>query len=251
MADPKPSVNIKVTVITVVKNAGKTIGTLFNSVRHFKNDDVEFIVMDGLSNDDTVDIIKQNEDIIDRWLSEPDNGIYDAMNKAVELARGEWLIFMGADDELLPGFKQMVSLLKEEDTIYYGNVFFHNTVITGEIKSDYMLTKTNICHQAIFYHRNVFKKYRYQTEYVKCADYMLNLNLWDDPAFKFVYYNCLIANFPKGGFSTYTTDETFEKDKNFLFKKHLKATSYYHYLNHTYGFWAMLKKLMSNNSYLR
>src|SRR5882762_9694471 len=113
MDNSKNSTNFKVTVITVVKNAGKVISGLFTSMRDFKTADVEFIVLDGLSSDNTVDLIKQNEGIIDTWLSEPDKGIYDAMNKAVKLARGKWLIFMGADDQLLEGFKDMIPQLKD------------------------------------------------------------------------------------------------------------------------------------------
>jgi glycosyltransferase involved in cell wall biosynthesis len=246
MDNSKNSTNFKVTVITVVKNAGKVISGLFTSVRDFKTADVEFIVLDGLSSDNTVELIKQNEGIIDTWLSEPDKGIYDAMNKAVKLARGKWLIFMGADDQLLEGFKDMIPQLKDENTIYYGKVFFHDTFITGPIKNNYTLTKTNICHQAIFYPVNVFKKYNYETQYVKCADYVLNLNIWDDPNFKFVYCDYLIANFPQGGFSTHTKDSAFENDKAWLFKQHLKTGAYYRYIKKTRGLFAMLKQIILN-----
>jgi glycosyltransferase involved in cell wall biosynthesis len=238
--------NFKVTVITVVKNAEKVIPALFASVRQYKTAEVEFIVLDGVSTDGTVDLIKQNEDIVDAWLSEPDKGIYDAMNKAVKMARGQWLLFMGADDELLEGFGQIVPMLKDADTIYYGKVFFHNAVVTGRIENDYRLTKTNICHQAIFYPKSVFDKYTYDTQYVKCADYVLNLNLWDDKDFNFVYCDCLVANFPEGGFSTHMTDDAFERDKDSLFKQHLKPGAYYHYLYKKGGVGKVLQQLLFN-----
>src|ERR1700753_1973743 len=119
--------NFKVSIITVVKNGEKTIDALFDSVRKFKTDDVEFIVIDGLSDDKTVELIKQNQDIVNTWKSESDNGIYDAMNKAVKLAKGRWVIFIGADDELLAGFKEIIPALVDKNAIYYGKVFFHNT----------------------------------------------------------------------------------------------------------------------------
>ncbi len=238
--------SFKVTIITVVKNAEKVIPVLFNSVRKFKTADVEFMVLDGSSTDDTVNLIKQNEDIIDIWLSEPDKGIYDAMNKAVKLAHGQWLIFLGADDEILEGFNDMIAALKQDNCIYYGKVFFHNAIITGKIENDYRLTKTNICHQAIFYPKIVFEKYSYETEYIKCADYVLNLKLWNDPDFKFIYSDYLVANFPKGGFSTYTEDALFDSRRNQLFKQYLKPTSYYRYLYRTEGFFKMLLKLITN-----
>jgi glycosyltransferase involved in cell wall biosynthesis len=246
MDEYKVPLNFKVSVITVVRNGEKTISALFNSVRNFKTKDVEFIVLDGLSNDKTVEIIKQNQDIIDTWKSEPDKGIYDAMNKAVELTKGQWLIFIGADDQLLAGFKEMVTELKAKNTIYYGKVFFHDTYITKKVKSDYTLTKSNICHQAIFYPKSVFEKYTYQTEYIKCADYVLNLNLWDDPDFKFTFCDHLIANFPKGGFSSYTEDARFANDRESLFKKHLSPLAYFHFLKKTMGMSKMLKRLLLN-----
>lgn len=244
MTDPRSSANFKVTVITVVKNAGKVIGGLFNSVRNFKSGEVEFIILDALSTDNTVELIKQNENIIDAWVSEADKGIYDAMNKAVKMARGEWLLFMGADDELLEGFTQMIAELKDRHIIYYGKVFFHDTVVTGPIKNDYMLTKTNICHQAIFYPKSVFEKYNYETRYIKCADYVLNLNLWGDTDFKFEYRDHLIANFPEGGFSSYTADEAFETDRERLFKKNLNRAAYLHYIKKNKGVPAMLKMML-------
>jgi len=236
----------KVTIITVVRNGEKVIQALFDSVRKYKAADVEFLILDGASTDNTVDLIKQNETIIDSWISEPDKGIYDAMNKAAKMARGQWLLFMGADDELLEGFPQMVAALKDERTIYYGKVNFHNALITGPVTGDYMLTKTNICHQAIFYPKAVFEKYQYDTRYIKCADYALNINLWDDQDFKFVYLDHLIANFPEGGFSSYTPDTAFEADKDALFKKHLKPSAYYHYIRKRKGILAMLGHIILN-----
>lgn len=220
---------IKVSVICVTRNAEKTLGILLNSIRQFKTEEVEFVVLDGLSTDSTVDLLRTNEDIIDIWKSEKDYGIYDAMNKAVTLAKGEWLIFMGADDDLLNGFKNAIALLEDSQTIYYGKVFFHGLITTGQIKDDYTLTKTNICHQAIFYPKRVFEKYKYQEEYVVCADYVLNLNCWDDPEFKFVYIDELISNYAIGGFSGTINDELFEANKSMLFKKHLSTWAFLRY----------------------
>jgi glycosyltransferase involved in cell wall biosynthesis len=231
----------KVSIITVTKNADNTINTLFDSIRKFKTPDVQFIILDGLSTDFTIDLIRKNEDIIDLWRSEKDNGIYDAMNKAVQLAKGEWLLFMGADDELLEGFKLSISLLKDHNTIYYGKVFFHGLVTTGKIKNDYALTKTNICHQAIFYPKSVFDKYKYREEYIVCSDYVLNLTCWSDPQFKFIYLNQLISNYSIGGYSGTTKDILFEASKSKLFKQHLKKWAYFRYS------WKKLKNRWKKN----
>lgn len=90
-------------VITVCFNSSATISETLNSVRNQKTHLVEYIVIDGKSTDGTVDIIKRNLDIIDKFVSEPDEGLYDAMNKGGFLARGQFLLFLNSDDHLRQG----------------------------------------------------------------------------------------------------------------------------------------------------
>lgn len=227
----------------VTYNAKKNLPDLINSVALKKNDDIEFIVIDGNSTDGTIGILKQNSHIIDFWLSEPDTGIYDAMNKSIGYANGQWLIFLGADDLLCDGFTKALPYLKSAGTIYYGNVVFYGKVFE-KIYDDYYLTKLNICHQSIFYTRKVFSKYKFDLRYKVYADYHLNLKCWKDPDFKFEHINYLVASFAAGGYSEFTADPLFEKDKNLLFKRYLKLTSYLRYLNRTLGAGKMLKKLV-------
>jgi glycosyltransferase involved in cell wall biosynthesis len=191
--------------------------------------------------------LKESEDIIDFWISKPDHGIYDAMNRAVNYVRGKWVIFLGADDQLLDGFSQMINLLEDPDTIYYGNLLFYGKEFL-KVYDDYYLTKLNICHQSIFYPRTVFKKYNYDLQYNVYADYHLNLRCWKDPRFKFVHVDHFVSHFKRGGFSTFTKDPVFENDKEVLFKTYLKRASYYRYLNRTVGFFGMFIRFIQNNS---
>ena len=234
-----------VSVVCVTFNAIKTLPNLINSISKYKTNAVEFIVIDGNSTDETIRILKENEAVIDFWISGPDKGIYDAINKSLKYIKGQWINFLGADDSLADGFSKMVDLLKEPNTIYYGNVIFYGKEFK-RIYDDYYLTKLNICHQAIFYPRTVFEKYKYDLQYKVYADYHLNLRCWNDPQFKFVHADYLIASFPDGGFSTYTKDAVFETDRDMLFKKHLKRASYYRYLIRTLGFWEMFKRFVQN-----
>lgn len=91
-----------ISVITVARNAETTIATTIASVAENKASDVEYIIIDGASNDGTVEIIKKHAQTVDRWISEPDGGLYDAMNKGIALARGRWLYFLNAGDRLRP-----------------------------------------------------------------------------------------------------------------------------------------------------
>lgn len=91
-----------IAIITATYNAAEYLPSLARSIREQTYNNVEWIVVDGASKDGTLEVIRQNEDVIDRWISEPDRGIYDAWNKGLGLASGEWICFLGADDRLLP-----------------------------------------------------------------------------------------------------------------------------------------------------
>jgi glycosyltransferase involved in cell wall biosynthesis len=92
-----------ITVITAVFNGAKTLERSILSVINQSYDNLEYIIIDGASGDGTLDIIRRYEEAIDYWVSEPDGGIYDAWNKGIRLAGGDWLAFLGADDIYLPG----------------------------------------------------------------------------------------------------------------------------------------------------
>ena len=87
-----------VTIITVVFNGEKYLQQTIQSVINQTYDNVEYVVIDGGSTDGTVDIIRKYEDKIDYWVSEPDQGIYDAMNKGIQLAGGEIVGLINSDD---------------------------------------------------------------------------------------------------------------------------------------------------------
>jgi glycosyltransferase involved in cell wall biosynthesis len=90
----------KISIITVCFNAEKYIEQTIKSVLDQKNGDIEYIVIDGASTDKTLNIIRQYDSKITKWISEPDNGIADAMNKGIKLATGAYLLFLHADDYL-------------------------------------------------------------------------------------------------------------------------------------------------------
>lgn len=91
-----------VTVITAVYNGRPFLAGCLESVFHQSYPNIEHIVMDGASSDGTVDVLRQYNDLISLWRSEPDLGVSDAWNKALLEARGEWICFLGSDDEFLP-----------------------------------------------------------------------------------------------------------------------------------------------------
>ncbi len=92
-----------VTVVTAVFNGGSYLEGCLESVLAQDYPNIEHIIMDGGSTDGTLDILRQYEGRIALWRSESDRGVYDAWNKALLEARGEWICFLGVDDEFLPG----------------------------------------------------------------------------------------------------------------------------------------------------
>ncbi len=94
---------IKFTVVTVAKNAAATLETCIASVAAQRYSPLEYIIVDGGSIDATAAIVARHRDVVDSFISEPDRGIYDAMNKGLSLATGDFVYFLGADDCLLDG----------------------------------------------------------------------------------------------------------------------------------------------------
>jgi len=90
----------KISIITIVYNGASTIEKTIESIASQSYQNIEYIVVDGGSNDGTMDIIKNYSDTVSKWISEPDNGIYDAMNKGVALSTGDYLWFINSGDEV-------------------------------------------------------------------------------------------------------------------------------------------------------
>ncbi|HTF20479.1 MAG TPA: glycosyltransferase family 2 protein [Chryseolinea sp.] len=94
---------IKVSIVMATYNAAKYLSTALDSIISQQYPAVDIVIIDGKSKDNTVEIIKKYESHIGFWISEPDKGIYDAWNKGVKNAKGDWIMFLGSDDYLLPG----------------------------------------------------------------------------------------------------------------------------------------------------
>jgi glycosyltransferase involved in cell wall biosynthesis len=238
--------DLKLTIITPTYNAREHIRQCMASVRMQSFRDYEHLIVDGHSTDQTIELVKDYSrgDERIRFISEKDNGIYDAMNKGINLAKSKWLYFLGADDSLKDPdtLKNIVGYLSREYAdIVYGNVFFQNLqkVYDHEFSAEKLL-KRNICHQAIFYHRSVFMKLGfYDLHYKTQADYAFNLKCWLSGKVSQLYVPELIANFADGGKSSESLDPEFVKDfpsisvralldgnKSILIKIHLLASIY-------------------------
>ena len=113
-----------ISVITVCYNAKSNLEKTILSVLNQTYSNIEYIIIDGGSTDGTIDIIKRYDDKITYWQSEPDNGIYDAMNKGIQKANGEWINFMNAGDLFASTMilQQMLDAIKPGVRILRGNI---------------------------------------------------------------------------------------------------------------------------------
>lgn len=166
-----------ITVVTVVYNGEEFIEETILSVINQTYDNVEYIIIDGGSTDATLDIIRKYEHAIDYRMSEKDKGIYDAMNKGIDLATGDWINFMNAGDSFIDE-TVLMSIKNDLDLnldLIYGNhtvkdPFSGNRkIVNVRFKND----KKNIpyCHQSLFAKSSVLKKMHFNTSYKIAADY--------------------------------------------------------------------------------
>ncbi len=201
-----------VSIVIVTLNAARCLQRCLDSIYMQDYPSLEIIVIDGRSTDGTTMILEENNDKISYWASEKDNGVYHAMNTALEKVNGEWLYFLGADDELTPQFSKLAEQLFCKNTIYYGSVWKEDKKYLGKM-SAYAHAKTGINHQAMIYPASVFQKYRYDTSYTISADHVLNMWCWKDPGLRFQFVDEIVASFSTCGISSKYKDSLFEKRK--------------------------------------
>lgn len=199
-------------IITVCYNAETHILNCIRSISKQVIPNLQYIVIDGGSTDGTLEILKEQHDKgnVSQFISEPDTGIFNAMNKALKYAKGDFIYFLGADDFLYPEFSDIVSKIKDPNTIYYGQCLWGDMVLGGEFTPKRLIREC-ICHHSILYPKAVFDKYKYDEKYKIGADHLLNIQCWNDKSFKKEYHPILIANFGKGGTSEVQEDLLFEK----------------------------------------
>lgn len=176
---------MKISIITVCRNNEAILKKTINSVISQTYKDLEYIIIDGGSTDETASLVaKYQENFPITFISEPDEGIYDAMNKGTQLATGDWLNFMNAGDTFYDkdSINQIIPFLKDEFNIVYGNteiVYKDFKTIKDEPEPE-KLWMGRIPHQSSFIKSSAMKKYGYNKDNKIVADLEF---------FMSVYYN--------------------------------------------------------------
>jgi glycosyltransferase involved in cell wall biosynthesis len=198
-------------VVIPTYNCAETLDTAIDSLLSQEFGDFEIIIVDGLSVDRTLEIIGSFNSEKIKMISEKDNGVYDAMNKGIKMAKGEWIYFLGSDDRLYENstLKKIANLISQYcPDMIYGNVLIEGESIwakDGQIyNGEYLIEKlvrSNICHQAVFYKRLLLLEAGgYNIDYVVCADWDINFNFFAN--YKIQYTNQIIAFFTSSGLSS-------------------------------------------------
>lgn len=218
----------KVSIVIATFNAMVHLPECLASVQRLGRTDLEIVIVDGQSTDGTLDYIRHLNWPHLRWVSEPDRGIYDALNKGARMARGTWVQFLGSDDRLLAGFSQLADQMTDPDTIYYANSeewYYGDTkpdyILLGGKFSNYRIAKYPVNHQAILYPAKIFETHAYDLKYRIFADYALNIQLWGNRQYKKRYVPLFIASYNMNGFSSTMRDMAFRADKPELVRRHL------------------------------
>lgn len=192
----------KITIITINRNNSKGLDKTIRSVIEQSYTNYEYIIIDGASTDESIEVIKKYAENINYWVSEPDKGIYDAMNKAIDRASGEWICFMNSGDSFYNQNALNDIFEKESDNISGFDVIYGNTVMITRpviflsipVQLDLMPIDKPFCHQSVFVRLNVQKAYKFNLDYKICADYDFFLSLYKN-GFKFKYIDCIVACF--------------------------------------------------------
>ena len=199
-----------VSIITVTLNSEKYLEETLNSIKNQKNKDYEVIIIDGHSNDTTIEIIKKYEDLINFCLIEKDRGIYDAFNKGLKYAKGKYIVFVNSDDVLTPAAIKLLSVYdkKYRDIDFiFGSVKKHWGILYGykpyKIKFTWGFYSS---HSTGFYIKNISAKkigkynlkYRYHADF----DYFYRMIVKHKMKGIGTKKNELFGIFRRGGFSS-------------------------------------------------
>lgn len=204
--------NSKISIVTAVYNGGRFLERFFKSIEQQINDSFELIIIDGGSSDNSIQIIRQNSHLINYWVSEPDKGIYDAWNKGVEKAKGQWIMFLGSDDLLLEdgidSYVQFMSNQQSLDDIDYISSKVQMIDFEGRpirVKGwpwewPGFLKEMTVAHPGSLHSKRLFDKYGlFDTNYKITGDYELLLR--PRSALKSLYMEKVTVLMSEGGAS--------------------------------------------------
>ena len=205
-------------IVTVSLNSAKEIESTAGSIKQQNYSNFEWIVIDGGSTDGTLDILEEDKDLISVLVSKPDKGIYDAMNKGILHAKGQYLLFLNAGDSFHENYTLSSLDHSSNSELIVGNLFFTQSESVREspqlLPKDYLL-KEMLPHQATFFRRDIFDQYgRFDTSYRIAGDYEMFSRLIQKFKVSYTHVPNIIANFDETGISSNDNFRHLRKKEN-------------------------------------
>lgn len=245
---------LKISIITVSYNAAKTIEHTIRSVVNQTYENIEYIIIDGGSTDGTVDIIKKYEDKIAYWVSEPDKGIYDAMNKGISAATGDVIGILNSDDWYDDNTLEKVASCMEGisadgicGSIRYSDENGNSLMIPPVHSSPdlcVMQRGMSIAHPSVFVWNSFYKKYGlFSLDYPIAGDYELLLRALSMGA-NLIYSDSVYVNFRLGGASSQNSLQSVDDVKRARIKNkvNLIKRNYYYLCDLADNYYCIVKK---------
>jgi len=255
--------NIEVSIVTIVFNGEREVEQTIKSVVLQNYSPVEYIIIDGNSTDNTINIVNKYKSKIDTIVSEPDDGIYDAINKGITLCKGDLIGLIHAGDSYAPGaIKNVVDAFIETNAdVIYGNMFSREITNVGTITKHHVADHSKLKNNMSIFHPSTFIKRQcylnhglYNTKYILAADYdyLLKLFLLGK---HYYHINKPIANFLQGGLSG--SNFPLSVKDNFNIRRqnlnYLYAMKYFMYqiVKHYYYYWRfkLITSIIGINNY--
>jgi glycosyltransferase involved in cell wall biosynthesis len=214
---------MKLSIITINYNNQTGLKRTIDSVISQSFSDFEWIIIDGGSGDGSRKLLEQHSDRIDYWVSEPDKGIYNAMNKGIKQAKGDWFLFLNSGDWFFDNDVLTKVFDSPHDAdIIYGDAMYYWSDTRGtqlvqkpDSLSLYYFYTDTLCHQATFYKSEIFKTHQYNENFRICSDWALYIQLLTE-GYKFLHLPICITHFPQDGISTHLNESHLAERKRVI-----------------------------------
>lgn len=206
----------KLSIITINYNNLKGLKNTFKSVFEQTYQDFEYIVIDGGSTDGSKELIEENANKLTYWVSEPDKGIYNAMNKGLMMSNGEYLLFLNSGDTLFNNgiLAKTISYFKTKADIYYGNLMFNDNNLFCPHNEISLSTffYSFIPHPSSFTKRELLITLKFNEDYTIISDWIFFLTCYLKQK-KFKYLDIIVTRFEEAGLSSNFNNIKTETDK--------------------------------------
>lgn len=203
-----------ISIVTVCFNNAEGLASTLNSLRLLACEH-EVVVIDGASEDNTFEVVKQYSGIIDQYVSETDDGIYDAMNKGVRLAKGNWIYFLNAGDCIFSNdfFDEFEKNYKKNNIdAVYGDVIYTDGTRVSSTFSKKMYIHNTLHHQSVIYRKELLLSSPFSCKYKILADYDFNLTSYISQR-KFIKIPFIVSICESDGISRTSLDEVLNENK--------------------------------------